>query len=105
MAQKVRVVDRCGVDDWKAPVVECDPFGHDLRAVTDAVAEDRVHTKPFGALQAVMTTAYGQALMVKVLVVGAAIIMAVLRRRRIEFGLLLAVVAAAAVLAALPPPR
>ena len=58
-----------------------------------------------GALNALMTTAYGQALMVKIVVIGAAVAVVVLRRRRIEFGLLLAVFAAAAVLAALPPPR
>ena len=58
-----------------------------------------------GVLQALMTTPYGQVLMVKVLVIGAALAVALLRRRRIEFGVLLAVVAAAALLAALPPPR
>jgi copper transport protein len=58
-----------------------------------------------GALGALMSTPYGQALMVKVLIVGAALCVAVLRRRRVEFGVLLAVVAAAAVVAALPPPR
>ena len=58
-----------------------------------------------GAVAALMTTAYGQALVIKVLIVGAALSMVVLRRRRIEFGALLAVIAAAAVLAALPPPR
>jgi putative copper export protein len=58
-----------------------------------------------GALGALMSTPYGQALMVKVLIVGAAVSLAVLRRRRIEFGALLAVIAAAAVVAALPPPR
>jgi copper transport protein len=58
-----------------------------------------------GAVAALMTTAYGQALVIKVLIVGAAMSMVVLRRRRIEFATLLAVIAAAAVLAALPPPR
>jgi copper transport protein len=58
-----------------------------------------------GVLQSLMTTAYGQVLMVKVLVVGAALSMVVLRRRRLEFGVLLTVIAAAAALAALPPPR
>jgi putative copper export protein len=52
-----------------------------------------------------MTTAYGQVLMIKVLVVGAALSMALIRRRRLELGVLLAVIAAAAVLGALPPPR
>jgi copper transport protein len=56
-------------------------------------------------VQSLMTTTYGQVLMVKVLIVGAALSMALLRRRRLEFGVLLAVVAAAAALAALPPPR
>lgn len=60
------------------------------------------HVDPLSRL---MTTGYGQALVVKVLVVGAAVAMAVLRRRRAEFGVLLAVAAAAAVLAALPPSR
>ena len=58
-----------------------------------------------GLLQALMTSAYGQVLTIKVLVVGAAVAMALLRRRRLELGVLLAVLAAAAVLAALPPPR
>jgi putative copper export protein len=58
-----------------------------------------------GLLTALMTTDYGLALMTKVLVVGAALSFAVLRRRRLEFGVLLAVLAVAAVLAALPPPR
>ena len=58
-----------------------------------------------GLLQALMTTPYGQALMIKVLVVGAALSFVLLRRRRLEFGMLVTVIAAAAVLAALPPPR
>lgn len=58
-----------------------------------------------GSVHALMTAIYGQALMVKVLVIGAAVAFAVLRRRRVEFELLLAVFAAATVLAALPPPR
>jgi copper transport protein len=58
-----------------------------------------------GVVQALMTTPYGQALMIKVLVVGAALSMVLIRRRRVELGVLLTVVAAAAVLAALPPPR
>jgi copper transport protein len=58
-----------------------------------------------GLLQALMTTAYGQVLMIKVLVVGAALAMALIRRRRLEFGVLLIIIAAAAALAALPPPR
>jgi copper transport protein len=58
-----------------------------------------------GVLQALMTTAYGQVLIVKVLVVGAALSMVLIRRRRLELGVLLTVIAAAAALAALPPPR
>jgi copper transport protein len=58
-----------------------------------------------GLLQALMTTEYGLVLMIKVLVVGAALTVALLRRRRLEFGVLLAVLAAAALLATLPPPR
>jgi copper transport protein len=58
-----------------------------------------------GALDALMSSPYGQALMVKVVIVGGAVSVALLRKRRLEFGVLLAVVAAAAVVAALPPPR
>jgi copper transport protein len=58
-----------------------------------------------GLLPALMTTTYGQSLMIKVLVVGVALSMALIRRRRLEFGVLLTVIAAAALLAALPPPR
>jgi copper transport protein len=58
-----------------------------------------------GAVGALMTSAYGQALVIKVLIVGAVLSMVLLRRRRIELGALVAVIAAAAVLAALPPPR
>jgi copper transport protein len=58
-----------------------------------------------GVVNALMTTPYGQALIIKVLVVGAALSIALIRRRRLEFGVLLTVIAAAAVLAALPPPR
>ena len=59
------------------------------------------HTNLFTAL----ATDYAYVLMVKVLVVGAALAAALLRRRRMEFGLMVAVVGAAALLAALPPPR
>jgi copper transport protein len=58
-----------------------------------------------GALRPLMTTDYGLVLMIKVAVVGVAVTMVVLRRRRFELGALLAVIATAAVLAALPPPR
>src|SRR5713101_6868507 len=39
-------VDRTWVDRRKAPVVERDQLGHDLLAVPDAIAEDRVHAEP-----------------------------------------------------------
>jgi copper resistance protein D len=58
-----------------------------------------------GLSTALMTSEYGLALIAKVLVVGAVVSFAVLRRRRLEFGALLAVLAVAALLAALPPPR
>jgi copper transport protein len=58
-----------------------------------------------GVLQDLTTTAYGQVLVIKVLVVGAALSMVLIRRRRLELGMLLTIIAAAAALAALPPPR
>jgi copper transport protein len=58
-----------------------------------------------GLLQALITTTYGRVLMIKVLVVGAALSMALIRRRRLELDVLLTAIAAAAALAALPPPR
>ena len=58
-----------------------------------------------GFVQALWTTDYGRMLVIKVLVVGAALSMALLHRRRLEFGALLAVLAGAAMLAALPLPR
>ncbi len=58
-----------------------------------------------GHLGALVTTEYGRALTIKVFVIGAALSMAVFRRRRLEFAVLLAVLVAAAVLAALPLPR
>lgn len=60
------------------------------------------HTASFAAL---MTTEYGWAVLLKVALVGAAVVTVVLRRRRLEFGAAIAVIAAAAVLAALPPSR
>jgi len=60
------------------------------------------HTATFAALT---TTEYGLALLLKVAVVGAALVAVAVRRRRLELGLATAVVAAAALLAALPPPR
>jgi copper transport protein len=58
-----------------------------------------------GFVQALVTTDYGRALLVKVLAVGVAVSLVLLRRRRLEFGVLLVVLAAAALLASLPPPR
>jgi len=60
------------------------------------------HTATFAAL---ITTEYGLALLLKVAVVGSALMAVALRRRRLELGLATAVVAAAALLAALPPSR
>ncbi len=58
-----------------------------------------------GLLDALITTDYGRVLMIKILIVGVAVTMALLHRRRLELGVLLAVLGAAALLAALPPPR
>jgi copper transport protein len=52
---------------------------------------------------ALVTTDYGRVLLVKVLVVIAALLTVALRRRRLEFGFVVAVIATAALLAALPP--
>ncbi|HLB77476.1 MAG TPA: copper resistance protein CopC [Candidatus Dormibacteraeota bacterium] len=52
-----------------------------------------------------LTTGYGWALVIKVLVVGIALAMAVLGRRRAEFGVVAVILAVAAVLVSLPPPR
>jgi len=60
------------------------------------------HTASFAAL---MTTEYGWALLLKVGIVGGAVLTVVLRRRRLELGLATAAIAAAALLAALPPSR
>jgi copper transport protein len=60
------------------------------------------HTATFAAL---VTTDYGWILLLKVAVVGLALVTAVLRRRRFELGVAIAVVASAALLAALPPSR
>ena len=48
---------------------------------------------------------YAYVLMLKILVVGAALAAAVLRRHRMELGLMATILGAAALLAALPPPR
>ncbi len=58
-----------------------------------------------GSLQALAGTEYGYVLVLKVLVVGAALGAVVLRRHRVEAGVVLAIVGLAALLAALPPPR
>ena len=52
-----------------------------------------------------MTTAYGQTLMLKVPLVGAALYLAWRARRRGELVALVAVLAVAALLVSLPPPR
>jgi copper transport protein len=52
-----------------------------------------------------LTTGYGWALVVKVAVVGIAVLMALLRRRRAELGVVAVILAAAAVLVSLPPAR
>jgi copper transport protein len=52
-----------------------------------------------------LTTGYGWGLIVKVAVVGVAIVLALLGRRKAELGLVAVILAAAAVLVSLPPPR
>jgi copper transport protein len=52
-----------------------------------------------------LTTGYGWALVIKVAVVGIAIVTALLGRRRAELGVVALILAAAAVLVSLPPPR
>ena len=59
----------------------------------------------FGQWQQIMSTAYGQGLMVKVPLVAMALYMARLGRRRWELGALAGVLAAAAIIVSLPPPR
>ena len=54
---------------------------------------------------ALLTTQYGWAVAVKISLVAVALAMAVLGRRRIEFGVVALVVAVAAALVSLPPPR
>ena len=51
-----------------------------------------------------LTTDYGRALLLKLLIVGAAVAAAVLHRHRPELGLAILAVGAAALVAALPPP-
>ena len=54
---------------------------------------------------ALPTTGYGWALVVKIVVVGIALAVALLGRRRAEFGVVAIILATAAVLVSLPPPR
>jgi len=60
-----------------------------------------VHTS-FGA--GLLTSDYGRVLLLKILVVGAAVIAALVRRRRLELGVAIAAVAFASLLGVLPPP-
>ena len=60
------------------------------------------HTASFDAL---MTTEYGRALLIKVAIVGAVLVTVLLRRRKLELGMAAFTIAAAALLAALPPSR
>jgi copper transport protein len=53
----------------------------------------------------VISTDYGRVLLIKVVIVGCALVAVALRRRRLELGVAMTVVAAAALLAALPPSR
>jgi copper transport protein len=71
-------------------------------AVASGFVLGLAHTN-FGT--ALLTTDYGRVLMVKVLVVGAALAAAALRRYRTEFALGMAAVACATLVAALPPPN
>jgi putative copper export protein len=52
-----------------------------------------------------VTTGYGWALVVKVVLVGAVIVIALLGRRRAELGVVAVILAAAAALVSLPPPH
>ncbi len=56
-------------------------------------------------LMALVDTDYGRALLVKVILVGAALAAVLPRRRRVELGVAIAVIAAASLMAALPPSR
>ena len=59
----------------------------------------------FGQLRDLMSSTYGQALLVKLPLVAAALYMARLGRRRWELAAVAAVIAMAAVIVSLPPPR
>jgi putative copper export protein len=58
-----------------------------------------------GQWRDIMTTGYGQGLLVKVPLVAVALYLARLGRRRWELGTIAAVLAAAAIIVSLPPPR
>lgn len=71
-------------------------------AVVSGLLLGLAHT---GSGAGLVATEYGRVLLVKGLLVAAAVLMIFLRRQRLEVGFVVAVVAAAAVLGALPPPR
>jgi copper transport protein len=71
-------------------------------AVATGLVLGFAHTASFDAL---MTTEYGWALLVKVAIVGGAAVTVLVRRRRLELGVATIAIAAAALLAALPPSR
>ena len=54
--------------------------------------------------EALLTTDYGRALLLKVFIVSAAVVAALVRRRRLELGLATAAIAGAGLVASLPPP-
>ena len=70
-------------------------------AAVSGLALAAVHTSVFTAL----ANDYAYVLMLKVLVVGAALAAVLLRRHRVELGVMVAVLGVAAVVAALPPPQ
>ncbi len=70
-------------------------------AATTGLVLALVHTS-FGA--ALLTNDYGRVLLLKIVVVGAAVVAALVRRRRLELGVAIAAVAFASLLGALPPP-
>jgi hypothetical protein len=76
-----------------------------LAAFTVAVASGLVLALAHVGVPPSLTVVYGWALVVKVAVVGIAIITALLGRRRAELGVVAVILTAAAVLVSLPPPR
>jgi len=58
-----------------------------------------------GSPTALVTTGYGWVLVTKLAVVAAALVIAVLRRHRLETGVAALILVMAAVLVSLPPPR